>query len=113
MKEFKKLPLADRLRRASSGQAEPRFLHVYRLYLEAYFSGLSQLAGDGSLFTSAFQKILEPYAAECEDAPLLVAFVAESKDLPLTERTELLYQVLVWPFAEIQRRRDAKCSLPF
>ena len=34
MKQIEKIPLANRLRRAGAKGSTPRFLHLYRLYLD-------------------------------------------------------------------------------
>ena len=102
MKQIKKIPLAQRLRQAGAKQPAPCFLHIYRLFLDTYFNGLAEMAGDDRVRTDILEGSLRPYVSKYGEMPLLVEFVTESMDLPRWELGELLYQVLVKPFAAIK-----------
>lgn len=109
-----KLPLADRLRQARQGKES--YLHIYRLYTDAYFYNLDVLFG-GSTYADTLEAVLSPYLQEYGDMPLLTRFVADSRELPAADQIQLLYQVLIHPFAELQKEKeriDRECmSLPF
>ena len=107
MKQIEKIPLANRLRQAAAKQPTPYFLHIYRFYMDTYFYGLAELAGDNRDLTEILDKNLLSRLAQYEEPPLLADFVAESMELPRWELGELLYQVLVKPFAELEERRKS------
>lgn len=111
-----KLPLAERLRRAAGRVGEAPFLHIYRLYMDTYFYNLDILFG-GSAYADTLEAVLSPYIQQYDEMPLLTRFVADSRKLPASDQTQVLYQVLIRPFAEIQKekeRMDREClSLPF
>ena len=117
MSDIPKIPLADRLRRASARPNEPPYLHLYRLYVPAYFSGLDDLHGGGSTFSDTLDVVLAPYLEKYENMPLLTRFVADSRYLPKAGQDQLLYQTLIAPFAALQQeqeRTEHECtSLPF
>ena len=115
MSDIPKIPLADRLRRASARPNEPPYLHLYRLYVAAYFSGLDDLHGGGSTFSDTLDVMLAPYLEKYENMPLLTRFVADSRDMPKADQDQLLYQTLIRPFAVLQQERiEQECTyLPF
>lgn len=102
MKQIRKIPLAQRLRQAGAKQPTPSFLHIFRFYLDAYFNGLAELAGDDRVRKDILERALRPYVAKYEEMPLLVEFVAEGMELSRREWGELLYQTLIRPFAVIE-----------
>lgn len=111
-----KLPLAERLRRAAGREGETPWLHVYRLYVDSFFYNLDNLTG-GHAYADTLDVVLAPWLEEYEDMPLLTRFVADSRKLLAADQVQLLYQVLVRPFAEIQKEKERierECtSLPF
>lgn len=116
MADFPKIPLADRLRQARQGQ--DTYFHLYRLYVDTYFNYLDLLFdGDGTTYGDAYEVILAPYLEPYKTPPLLTRFVADSRGLSDSDRTELLFQTLILPFAELQQekeRMEKECmSLPF
>lgn len=112
-----KLPLADRLRRAAAKQGEAVWLPIYRLSVTAFFDSLDDLLGSGSTYSDTLDIVLAPYLKGYEETPLLTTFVADSRNLPSPEQTQLLYQTLIQPFAALQNekeRMNCECmSLPF
>lgn len=105
MKQIEKIPLDNRLRRAGAKGSTPRFLHLYRFYLDVYLFGMAELAGDDRILTDVLEGFLPPYLSQYQEMPLLMEFVAESRDLSRRKLGELLYQVLVRPVAEIEEGR--------
>ena len=116
MADIPRIPLADRLRRAAAESGEPPYLHLYRLYVGSYFCGLDDLHG-GSTYADTLDVALAPYLEKYETMPLLTTFVADSAELPAADQAQMLYQVLIRPFADLQQekeRTEKEClSLPF
>lgn len=116
MADFPKIPLAEHLRQARQGQ--DTYFHIYRLYVDTYFYFLDLLFdGDGTTYGDAYEVILAPYLKQYDRPPLLTRFVADSRELSDSDQTELLFQTLILPFAELQKekeRMEKECmSLPF
>lgn len=115
MPDIPKIPLADRLRQARQGQ--DAYFHLYRLYADTYFNYLDLLFDSDSFYADTLDIVLSPYLEQYSRMPLLTRLVADSRELPAPDRTELLYQTLIRPFAELQEekeRMEKECmSLPF
>lgn len=117
MRTAQKLPLAVRLRRAAAKQGEAAWLPICRLSVTAFFNSLDDLLDSGSTYSDTLDIVLAPYLKGYAETPLLTAFVADSRNLPGPEQTQLLYQTLIQPFAALQNRKERmnrECmSLPF
>lgn len=111
-----KLPLAERLRRAAGRVGEAPYLHIYRLYTDSFFYNMDIVLG-GHAYADALEAVLSPYIQQYDEMPLLTRFVADSRKLPAADQAQLLYQVLIRPFAQLQEekeRNEKEClSLPF
>lgn len=111
-----KIPLADRLRKAAAKENRMPYLHIFRLYVDSYFCNLDILFG-GTAYYDTMAVVLRSHLKEYEQMPMLTRFVADSRKLSAEDQRQVLYQVLIRPFAEIQKekeRMDREClSLPF
>lgn len=109
-----KLPLAERLRNARQG--EEQYLHIYRLYVDTYCYNLDIIAG-GHCNMDTLDVVLAPYLNRYEAMPLLTRVIADSRDLTAIDQTQLLFQLLIRPFAALQKEKERiekECmSLPF
>lgn len=103
MTNIPKIPLADRLRQAAAKQNKVTFFRAFCLYMDTYLFGLDKLLG-GTSYSDAMDPCLEKY----EHMPLLMRFVTDICKLPAEERDRLLCQILVQPFAEIQRQKESE-----
>lgn len=111
-----KVPLAERLQFAAIRECEAPYLHIYRMYVDSYCYNLDIIMGSLA-YADTLDVVLAPWLEKYETPPTLTRFIADSRELPAKDRTQLLYQLLVRPFAEMQEekeRRERKCtSLPF
>ena len=116
MADTPKIPLADRLRRATAQQGQLPFFHIFRLYTDTYFYNLDILFG-GTSYADTLEVLCGSCLQQYKEMPLLPQFVADSRKLPAADQAQVLYQVLIRPFADLQQekeRTEKEClSLPF
>lgn len=98
-----KLPLAERLRRAET--AAPNFLAAFELFATDFRDGLAELTMDPR-FSVAYNTAIAPYSHRAKAGKTMELLLSEVvavvvAELSPTERGEVLYQLLVEPFARL------------
>lgn len=89
--KVQRIPLEERLEKAAACEAD--FLGVFSLYTDDYFYGCS-IASRDQRFAGYYRKALDG-RGPCR----LPEFISGLKELEDREEENMLYHVLVWPFA--------------
>lgn len=110
MGESTKLPLTERLQRA--GTAAPNWLAAFELFISDFYTALEEITLDPR-FRTVYDTILGPYRHRNKDGRsmelLLSEVVAVVSELPQAKRAEVLYKLLIEPFArlyDVERREN-------
>lgn len=74
--------------------------------MDTYFNYLDMVLDSGSTYADTLDVVLAPYLEQYREPPLLTRLVADSRELTAPDRTELLYQTLIRPFAELQKEKE-------
>lgn len=98
-----KLPLAERLQRA--GTASPNFLAAFELFATDFRDGLAELTMDPQLAIS-YNTIIAPYSHRAKGGKNMELLLSEvvaviMAELPPAKRGEVLYRLLIEPFARL------------
>lgn len=106
-----KLPLTERLQ--SAGTAAPNFLAAFELFISDYYKCLAGMTLDPR-FSAVYDTVVSPYSHRPKGGEsmelLLSEVVAVVMDLPRTKRAEVLYKLLIEPFArldDMERRENS------
>lgn len=109
MEQLTKVPLSDRLQ--SAGTAAPNWLAAFELFISDFYECLEDMTLDPHLGT-IYEAIINPYSHRTKGRNnmelLLSEVVAVVSDLPRPKRAEVLYNLLIEPFARLYdcERRD-------
>ena len=102
MGESTKLPLTDRLH--SAGTATPNWLAAFELFISDFYTALEEITLDPR-FGTVYNTIIGAYSHRDKDGRsmelLLSEVVAVVSDLPQAKRCDVLYKLLIEPFARL------------
>lgn len=98
-----KIPLKERLR--AIGTNKPNFLAAFELFINDFFLEIAKITR-----SKYFESVYYSFVAEYNDQNggcVLTEIVHRADELPSEEKLDLLYTVLVEPFAALKDRKEA------
>lgn len=97
-----KIPLSERLQ--SAGTVAPNFLSAFELFISDYYTTMGEMTQDPR-FSATYQTAIAPYSRRNKGGELTELLLSEVVDvvseLPPPERAEVLYKLLIEPFARL------------
>lgn len=98
MVERIKISLDERLRRAPANIHNS--LSVFEMFCDDFFNGMTQLSGDG-YYMETYVNYIEKHIGEGNREPILCEMVPICDALPIVEKREMLFRILMEPFARL------------
>lgn len=98
-----KIPLKERFQTAKTNK--PNFLATFELFVNDFFLEIAKITGN-----TYFESVYYSFVAEYNDQNggcVLTEIVHRADELPSEEKLDLLYTVLVEPFAALNYRKEA------
>jgi len=97
-----KIPLSERLQ--SAGTTAPNFLAAFELFISDFYTTLEEMTLDPR-FSTTYQAAISPYSYRTKDGKVMELLLSEVvgvvSELPPPERGEVLYKLLIEPFARL------------
>lgn len=94
-----RIPLTERLEQA--GVSGPIFLNAFELFPDDYFNAFAELTGAPYL-GDVYQTEIQPFHDQQDHFCVLSEIVFFAGDLPQNERQNILYRILIEPFAGLK-----------
>lgn len=97
-----KIPLEERLKRAGKNSGD--FQSAFKMSVDSYFYGWDEIMG-GSYFESIYEHRICSLVNVSNLEIQLSSLIACSEEIDAVERLELLYRILIEPFAKLEMRQ--------
>lgn len=98
-----KIPLKERLQTA--GTNRPDFLAAFEIFANDFFLEIAKMTGN-TYFESVYYSFVADYNDE-NGGYVLSEIVHRANELPTAEKLDLLYTILIEPFAALNYRKEA------